>query len=137
MVDDSALGIQSAHSGARIDAAVVDARLVARAFRVLDAFRTTSAVRIAQVVGRTRTDGVAALLFALSSGSARWWIARIERSGGRWFLLDGNWLETADERISGHSVRTRADRVVIANDANSSDSAHSGTRISAFLVDAV
>lgn len=57
MVDDATQGIESANSGARIDATIVNARLVARTLGIDSAFRSARHVRISTIVGRTNAGG--------------------------------------------------------------------------------
>lgn len=75
VVDDSTLGVQAAHTGARIDATVVGAALVSRTVRVLDAFGTARRVRIADVVGWADAVDGTVLRLALSISAARIGIA--------------------------------------------------------------
>ena len=73
VVDDAALGVQSAHARTGIDAAVVDAALVPGTVGILDAFRPAAGVRVvsvADVVGRAGAGGAVALRAALRSRAA-------------------------------------------------------------------
>ncbi len=76
VVGDSTVGIDTASSRARIDASVVDAALVARTVRVQDAFGSTRAERISDIISRTDAVDGSVLLSAISVGAARIGIAR-------------------------------------------------------------
>lgn len=136
VIDDTTFGVETADTRAWVDAAVVDAAAIARAFRVLDAFRPTADGGIAQIVGWADAHGVLTLLFALGTRTTRRRLARVAWSGRRDFRNDGDDGRTANERIARQSVGTRTNRIVVSYSADSTDAADARTRVLALLVDA-
>ena len=84
MVGYAAFRIDSARSSTRIDAFVTDTTLVTWTVVVQNAFRSTRAVRITDVIRRTDARNSLTLLPAFRIGSARMSITRT-RFGDIWF----------------------------------------------------
>ena len=91
------LRVDTASSRTRIHATIVDAALVARAVGVENAFGSTSAIRITDIIRRADAINGSVLRFALSVGTARVRIARF-----RWLLQ--NWFDYSPNVIQNELV---------------------------------
>ncbi len=114
MIGDSTVGVDAASAGARIDATVVDAALVARTVRVEDALGSTRGVRISDIISRANAIDGAVLFLALSVGTTRIGIAR------SWWLnnVRFNWIQQ---------------KIVVANAEQNNQSGRSGLKINSFF----
>lgn len=83
VVDDAALGVESARAGAGVDAFLVHARLVRRAVAVDDALRTAVGRR-ADHSGQTVALGPVVHRFARAVRTARRWHARVAHNRSDW-----------------------------------------------------
>lgn len=128
VVDRQALGVQAAHAGTRVFAAVPDAGLVGRAVRAEHALGPAAFVRIALVVFDAAARADAVSFEALGVGAARRRLARVNLL----VLFD----HALDERVAGERRRARARNGVADDVALGVAAARAGARVLALVVDA-
>lgn len=76
VVRHAALGVDATGARAGIDTFVTNAALITRTVVVQNAFRSTRAIRVADIVGRTRARHGQALLFAIGIRATRMKVTR-------------------------------------------------------------
>ena len=111
VIRDSTFGIDAAGSGARIDTFATDAALFPRTVIVQNAFRSTRAVRITDVIRRTDAGHGLALLTALGVASTRMSIA-----WSRFGLYDA-WFHCNISMNIYNSKRAASNRLALASQA--------------------